>query len=84
METEVRLEQTMKAQRRSNYTYTLSLTSVLDGEGGQRHVPAALPLARGPGRSVQEDARAPGSVWTGAEYLASPHHQNSIPGPSIL
>ena len=29
------------------YTSTLSLTSALDGVGGQRHVPAALP----PGKS---------------------------------
>ena len=26
------------------YNYTLSLTSTLDGVGGQRHDPAALPL----------------------------------------
>ena len=25
------------------YTFTLSLTSALDGVGGQRHAPAALP-----------------------------------------
>ena len=31
------LEQTMKT-----YTSTLSLTSALDGVGGQRHAPAAL------------------------------------------
>jgi len=60
------------AQRRSNYTSTVSLTSVLDGEGGQCHVPAALPLARGPVRIVQDDAWAPGSVWTGVEYLDPP------------
>ena len=33
------LEQTTKTQR---YNYTLSLTSALDGVGGQRHAPAAL------------------------------------------
>jgi hypothetical protein len=33
------LEQAMKAQRES----TLSLTSALDGVGGQCHAPAALP-----------------------------------------
>ena len=32
----------MKAQRGSSYTYTLPLTSVLDGRGGQRHAAAAL------------------------------------------
>ena len=28
------------------YSYTLSLTSALDGVGGQRHVPADLPLGK--------------------------------------
>jgi hypothetical protein len=28
------------------YSYTLSLTSALDGVGGQRHAPAALPPGR--------------------------------------
>jgi hypothetical protein len=31
------------------YSYTLSLTSVLDGVGGQRHGPAALPPRKRPG-----------------------------------
>jgi len=35
------LEQDTKAQR--GYTSTLSLTSALDGVGGRRHAPAALP-----------------------------------------
>jgi len=35
------LEQAMKAQRR--YSSTLSLTSALNGVGGQHHAPAALP-----------------------------------------
>jgi hypothetical protein len=37
------------------YSYTISLTSALDGVGGKRHAPAALP---------------PGPVWTGAVNLA--------------
>ena len=28
------------------YSYTLSLTSALDGVGGQRHAPADLPLGK--------------------------------------
>ena len=32
----------MKVQRGSSYIYTLPLTSVLDGRGGQRHAAAAL------------------------------------------
>jgi hypothetical protein len=37
------------AQRGSRGRITLSLTSVLDGVGGQRHAPAALPLGNRPG-----------------------------------
>jgi hypothetical protein len=38
------LEQATKA-----YNSTLSLTSALDGVGGQRHAPAALPPGKRPG-----------------------------------
>jgi len=54
-----------KAQRGVGYRYTLSLTSALDGLGGQRHAPAALP----PGEARYPLYRRP--VWTGAENLAS-------------
>jgi len=37
------LKQAVKAQRRYIYTSTNCLTSALDGVGGQRHSPAALP-----------------------------------------
>jgi hypothetical protein len=37
------LEQATKAQR---YSYTLPLTSALNGVGGQRHASAALPLGK--------------------------------------
>ena len=74
------LEQTTKTQRGNIYSSTLSLTSALEGVGGQRHVPAALlpgnaryPLYRrlsGPqGRS-------------GRVRKISPPHGDSIPGPS--
>jgi len=39
----VTLEQAVKDQTGSSYSSTLSLTSVLDGVGVQRHAPAALP-----------------------------------------
>jgi hypothetical protein len=44
------------------YTSTLSLTSALDGVGGQHYAPAALP----PGK------RAPRPVWMGAKNFAPP------------
>jgi len=35
-------------EREQRYSSTLSLTSVLDGVGGQRHAPAVLPLGKRP------------------------------------
>ena len=58
------------------YSSTLSLTSALDGVGGQRHAPAALR----PGKTRYPAGWAADSVWTGAENL--PIHRDSIPGPS--
>jgi len=47
------------------YSSTVSLTSALDGVGGQRHAPAALPPGKWP------DTHCIGGwVWTGAENLA--------------
>ena len=62
------------------YSSTLPLTSALDGVGGQRHTPVALPPEKDPLPIVQEAVWAPGSVWTGGESLAP--HRDSIPGPS--
>jgi hypothetical protein len=56
------------------YSSTLSLTSALDGVGGQRHAPAALPPAKKP---ITEDGWASGPVWTGK----SRPDGHSIPGP---
>jgi hypothetical protein len=42
------------------YSYTLYLTSVLEGVSGQHHAPAALPLERDPVPIVQEARWAPG------------------------
>jgi hypothetical protein len=47
---------------------TLSLTSALDGVGGEGHAPAALLPGKIP--VVQEAGWNPGPVWTGAEKLA--------------
>ena len=52
------------------YISTPSLTSALDGVGGQRHAPAALPPEKDPVSVVQEAGWTPGPVWTGAENLA--------------
>ena len=51
------------------YSYTLSLTSALDGVGGQRHAPSALPPGKDPVPIVQEAEWASGPVWTGAENI---------------
>ena len=45
------------------------LNSALEGVGGQRHAPAALPPEK-PIPNVQEAGWAPEPVWTGAENLA--------------
>ena len=71
MKVKVTLEQVTKAQKESRgYSCTLSLTSALDGVGGQRHTPAALPPGKIPG-IVWEAGWAPGPVWTGTENLAT-------------
>jgi hypothetical protein len=58
------------------YSPILSFTSALDGVGGQRHAPAALP---------------PGNRYQLYRRLGGPHgcvksrpHRDSIPGPSNL
>jgi len=63
------------------YSYTLSLTSAVDGVGGQRHTPAALP----PGKR-------PGTIWIGERVGSGPDgcaifhpHRDSIPGlPALI
>jgi hypothetical protein len=54
------------------YSSTLSLTSALDGVGGQHHAPATLPWEREPIPIVQEAGWASGPLWTGTENLAPP------------
>jgi hypothetical protein len=41
-------EQDMKARRGVKYSSTLSIISALDGVGGHRHAPAALPPGKRP------------------------------------
>jgi hypothetical protein len=49
---------------------TLSLTSALDGLGGEHHAPAALSRERDTISIVQEAGWAPGPMWMGEENLA--------------
>jgi len=51
------------------YSPTLPSTSALDGVGGQRHAPAALPPGKRPGIHYIGNWVAPEPVWTGAKYL---------------
>ena len=50
---------------------TLSLNSALDGVGGQRHFPAALPTGKTRNPLYRGLSKSPGPVWTGTENLAS-------------
>ena len=54
------------------YSSILSLTSAPDGSGCQCYATAALSPEQEPRMHLQEAGSAPGSVWTGAENLASP------------
>jgi hypothetical protein len=52
------------------YSYTLSLTSTLDGGVWSTSSPGRFTPGNDPVPIVQEAGWAPGSVWTGAENLA--------------
>jgi len=55
------------------YSYTLRLTSALDGGVvGQRHAPVALLPGKIPYPINRRLCGCPGPVWTGAENLDSP------------
>jgi len=62
------------------YNSTLSLTSALDGEGGQRHAPAALP----PGKTRYPLYRRLGGTRGrfGQVWKISPH-RDSIPDLTV-
>ena len=59
---------------------TVSLTSALDGVGGQHHAPALYPRERDPVPIEEEGGWASGPGWTGTEDLAP--HRGSNPGRS--
>jgi hypothetical protein len=63
------------------YSYTLPLTSALDGVGGRLHDPAALPPEKEPGTHLQEAGWASERLWTDAENLA-PNGFRSPDGPA--
>ena len=50
---------------------TGSLYLLLDGVGGQRHAPAALPPVKTTGTQCTGGWVCPGPVWTGAENLSA-------------
>jgi len=73
------LKQATKTQTGSSYSSTLSLTSALDGVGGKRHAPAALP----PGKTAEK------LFPTGIRSPELPVHSESLyrlsyPGPPFL
>jgi hypothetical protein len=71
------LEEAMKTWAREyRYISTLSLTSMLDGVGGQYHTSATLPLDTRPGTHLKEAGWAPGPVWMGGENLAQARMYN--------
>jgi hypothetical protein len=59
-------------EREQRYSSIISLTWAIDGVGGQRHAPAALPPGKDPVPIAEEAVWAPGPVWTGGENLAAP------------
>ena len=61
---------------------TLSLNSALDGVGGQRHAPAALPPGKKPGIHCTGGWVGPRMFWTGAKNPAL--HRSSTHRPSSL
>ena len=67
-------------EEESRYSCALSLTSALDGVGGQRHVPTALPPGTRPGTLSIGGWVDPRASLDGCEK-SSPH-RDSIPGLS--
>jgi hypothetical protein len=63
------------------YSSTPSLTSTLDGVGGQRHAPATLPPGKRAGARFIGGWVGPGDYLDG--FGKSRPHRDSIPGPSI-
>ena len=63
------------------YRYTLSLTSALNGVGGQLHAPAALPPGKGNCYPLCKRVRGTQGSSGLVRKISHPH-QDSIPGPS--
>ena len=73
------LEQAIKTQRQNRGK--ASLTSALDGVGGQRHAPAALPLGKRPGTHCTGGWLCPMADLD--ECGKSRPHRDSIPRLSV-
>jgi len=66
-------------EEEERYSSTLSLTSALDGVGGQRHAPAALLPGKRPGTQCIGGWAGPRA---GLDECGKPRpHQDSIPRP---
>jgi hypothetical protein len=63
-------------EREQKYRFTPSVISTLDGVGGQRHAPAALPRERDPIAIVQEAGWAPKGGLDGVHKALS--HRDAI------
>ena len=63
------------------YSSTLPLTSALDGVGGQRHAPAALPTGKRPSTHCIGGWEGPRAGLDGCGKFRPPH-RDSIPGVS--
>jgi hypothetical protein len=74
------LEQAMKSQRGNRGIAYYFLTSVLDGGGGKRHAPAALPPEKTRYPLYRRLGWAPWPIWTGVENITP--QWDSIPGLS--
>ena len=66
-------------EREQRYSSTLSLTSALDGVGGQRHAPAALSPGERPGNHCVGGWVGPRAGLDGCGMSRT--HRDSIPGP---
>ena len=72
------VEQATKIQRGISYTSAVSLTSGLDGVGGERHAPATLLLGKTLSTRCTGDWMGPRAVLKGAEDLPSPNRESIL------
>jgi hypothetical protein len=64
------------------YSYTLPLTSTLDGVGGQRHTPPALPQGKTRYPLYRRLGGPQGPVWTGVELAPTGIQNSDLPARS--